>query len=340
MNHAERSNIVYRLLSGILSCCIGRKTYYIHPPTIDILIRAGEVYADTLYTESFDENNLSPYQIARLINVPNIDETLNNLTERQDDLKVDMYDNYLRPEIVDKLRKELGMVRSKLNELYNTKHRYDHMTSEGVALIAQTQFILAETVYDAKHNKVFVDVNHDELDYLFLDRLMGEYNSLQLTHKELREVARTDPWRSYWGVDKSNVFGKRPAELMPEQLALCGYSRLYDNVFESGECPADTVVEDDDLLDGWLIKSRRERERNVKTKEVEKIVEGRHQHDKEIFLPAKNRKQADDIDKLNTEIVQQQKKQRQQIIQKHGRVSELAFPDVQIDLLNQQHKGR
>ena len=33
-------------------------------------------------------------------------------------------------------------------------------------------------------------------------------------------------------------------------------SRMYDNVQESLDCPADDIMQDDDMLDGWFIHQK------------------------------------------------------------------------------------
>jgi hypothetical protein len=44
---------------------------------------------------------------------------------------------------------------------------------------------------------------------------------------------------------------------------------MYDNVYESMECPPDEVIKDDDMLDGWFIQQHKDREKKLKEKSTD-----------------------------------------------------------------------
>ena len=123
--------------------------------------------------------------------------------------------------------------------------------------------------------------------------------------------------------------------LNEDQRQIIGYSKMYDSVYENYDCPSDIVIADDDLLDGWFLKIKKEREKDKGTKEMDKLL-SRHKNDQEVFFPASDKNAAKKIDDLNTPLVKKQKQQRAEIIKQRGQVSELEFPDIQIDLLNKQ----
>lgn len=338
MSKTNISSAVYRLLSGIVTCKIGIDIFYIYPPSIDTLCRSVEIYKEVLYTESFQDGGPSINQLKNLIGSPDIDKQIAVLADRQDDIKIDMYDAYGNSKTLNTLRQTIRMVRSKLDVLYEVKHRYDHLTPEGIASSVRSQFLLVETIHNSKHEKLF-SCSFDNADYIFLNRIMDAYVDAQLSHDTIRSVARSDTWRSYWNINKLEVFGRPPIELTDEQRALVGYSRLYDSIYESADCPPNDIIEDDDMLDGWLIKRRKERERDANEKALESKL-AKHSNDTEVFLPASSKEDIKKIEELNTTTAKMQKKQRDRIIQQRGQVSELEFPDVQIDILNKQSEGR
>ncbi len=338
MNQNERNSLAYRILAGTLRCKVGGITYCVRPQTVDIINRANEVYDSIVNDESFEEGFLSEQQINMLIGIPNIDEQIKNMYTRQEDLKVEMYEAYLNNEVVDKLRKTLKMVADKSLELYYKKHEFDYLTLEGYAAIFKGYFLLAETLYTLDGQKV-ITTDIESADYLFLDNVSYVISVLGITHEQMREISRTDPWRSYWNVGKAEMFGKPAIELTEDQRSLISYSKFYDSVLESPDCPNDTIIEDNDLLDGWLIKGRRERDKDKKTKEIDKLLGTKHQKDSEIFLPVTSAEAAKHIDELNTPLARQQKQQRERIIQARGVVEDKEFPDVQIDsFLNKGNK--
>jgi hypothetical protein len=109
---------------------------------------------------------------------------------------------------------------------------------------------------------------------------------------------------------------------------------MYDNVFKNQDCPCDEIIEDDDLLDGWMIKIRREKEAERQQNEVIQILGDKHKNDTEIFLPARTKEEAQRIDAYNSPEALRIKKQREHLIRERGEMAEENLPDVQVDRLN------
>ncbi|MGB0657638.1 MAG: hypothetical protein ACPGOS_01095, partial [Gammaproteobacteria bacterium] len=78
----------------------------------------------------------------------------------------------------------------------------------------------------------------------------------------------------------------RPSiHLTRDQLSLCQFSSMYDNVNESSESPAEDVINDDDCLDGWFIVQKREYEKSKNKKDMEKLLgNSKVANSQEIFL--------------------------------------------------------
>lgn len=336
MNHAEKSRLVYRILSGIVYFTYRDKRYELRSPTVETLYQASELYADIYYQESFNGNR---FDIEFLSGIPNFDAKIKQMSDRQDDIKVEMYENHINPDMLKKLRLQLDAVKNGISKAYGERQKFEHLTPEGLAGIAQSQFLIADCIYDTYGNRVFGS-STDDIFYSLLESMMTEVYNLEIGELEIREIARSDLWRSYWNVDKHNVFGRSPRDLNNDQRRLVGYSRMYDSIYDNPECPIDIVLEDDDLLDGWMIKMRRDREKDKNTKELDKVLT-KHKTDSEIFLMAKTDEDAQTIDNLNTPMAKIQKKQRGSIIKSRpDGVTDLQFPDVQIDLLNQSQQRK
>jgi len=328
MNQAKRNRLIYRLLSGNLYI---EKKYILRSSDIETLQLAAEIYEELLFSESLSEYR---FDMIALTGIPDFENKLTIMNERQDSLKIEMYEQYLNVEILSKLRKQLDAVKKGINTLYSKWHRFDHLTPEGIAALTQTQFIVSRTLYSINGIRVFGN-DFDNLNYTQLDDIISEIYSNDIPETEMRDIARSDLWRSYWNIDKGQLFGKPAILLNNEQRRIIAYSKMYDAAYESSDCPSDTVIEDDDLLDGWFLRMKREREKDKGTKEVDKLL-SRHKNDQEVFFPASDGNAAKKIDDLNTPLVKKQKQQRAEIIKQRGQVSELEFPDIQIDLLNKQ----
>ncbi len=337
MQQTKKNSAIHRLLSGIHIC----GTYYIHPPSLEVLSRAAEIYNDVLYAESYSDSLITEFHLRKLgCDIKALDDEIAVLDKRQEDLKIEMFENYLKDTLIKKLKNNLFLVKKRIITLQQHKHQYDHLMPEGVADVARTQYLVTQTLRDSKGDRI-ITCDLDEVDYKFLDSVIWRILSDPISDSLIREIARTDPWRSYWSVEKGNVFGRPVVELTGDQRRLIGYARMYDSIFESPECPPDCIIEDDDMLDGWLIKSRRDREKERDLQNVERILGDKHKNSGEIFMMATNQEEARKIDNLNTPEAKRIKAQRAQMVQQRGEVTDKEFPDVQIDLLQQsQSKGR
>jgi hypothetical protein len=118
---------------------------------------------------------------------------------------------------------------------------------------------------------------------------------------------------------------------------------MYDSAYQHPECPPDTVFEDDDMFDGWMIKQRRENEKNKNKNRTEKMLEGR-KLDKagEVFIMANSQEEAEQIYGLNDNNARHIIKERNQVIlQSTEQIVDAALPDVQRNIIlqtNQQFK--
>ncbi len=153
----------------------------------------------------------------------------------------------------------------------------------------------------------------------------------------MRELARTDPWRSIWNVGKKlgNIFDKPAVEFTSEQKTLMSWSSLYDSVSESSEAPADDVVEDDDILDGWLISQRRKRENLTTQSSVEGVIGNEKiANAGEVFVVTGNK--SEDIDKIssmnNPHIAAVKKSRFKALENAEGAIQQGDLPDVRHEL--------
>lgn len=343
MDPQQRQTLLARILAGYLRCKVGGRVYIIQSPTADINYRANELYREILNEYRWMDDWYSEAQ-ARFLSqksskiTGNIENNLTELNKAKDDTKVLMFENYLNKDGLKQLRKRLDLLNQKINETYMAKHSLDHLTANGFALMMKTQFILTKTVVDEKENRVWGD--EDEVPFSTLDAIMGQINEAEITLKNLRELARTEPWRLYWSCGgKTNPFGKAVANYTEDQLALISYSQMYDSIDGHAECPNDEIIEDDDLLDGWMIMIKRKQDKEKGLKQLESTIPDKYKNSKELFMPVSNQADADKINALNSGQSQMIKRQRSETVkQMGGMAQETDLPDVKIELLNLANK--
>ena len=71
---------------------------------------------------------------------------------------------------------------------------------------------------------------------------------------------------------KRGVFGKPVGDLNPEQLSLLTSTRMYARIAEHPDSPDQTIIDDDDVLDGWVLyqteKAKKTERNEIKAKTI------------------------------------------------------------------------
>jgi hypothetical protein len=202
------------------------------------------------------------------------------------------------------------------------------VTVEGAAALARTRYLTAVSLFRDNGNPLFSDDPHSH-DSLLLDRLLTELNRIQISEEVMRELARTEPWRNFWACRQEGLFGVPVSDYSQEQLRLVGYSLFFDSIYEHAKCPSQEIIADDDVLDGWLILQRREREKEqIKLMGDEKVGNDKIRNSQEVYLMADSVADAKKIDLMNDKMSSMTKKQRFAFLKQKGIVNELEMPDT------------
>lgn len=158
---------------------------------------------------------------------------------------------------------------------------------------------------------------------------------------QIRELAKMDLWRSIWNCNKIHgglLFNRTPTDYSRDQINLCSFSIMYDNVFEHPESPNEKIIDDNDALDGWLIlqrkKSDSEKLKNEKLTKNSKIANSQEQ-----FIMASSPEEAELIYNMNTDDAKNIIKQRFELIDKKGQVKDFEFADRQNEIQIAQMKS-
>lgn len=257
------------LIQSIRSGTVRRKNILIVPATIDQLAHASFVYAKT-YEDAINkgimtEEGLENWMIANSILPSGFHSSKDNFLKSIDNLKKSLFLNRLSKPSVKTIRSDLINTRSKLASLLEPKSSMSMNTCEFIAQAQKINSILHTTVL--KDNKPYRPSNNQPLLILWNNSLLPE--------PSIRALARSSFWKAIWsnrgfGFD---LFTKRKnTDLTINQRNLLTWSRIYDNVQESLECPTDDVINDDDMLDGWFILQKEKREKEQRKQEAESLL--------------------------------------------------------------------
>lgn len=320
MDIQEKRKILNRIFAQNFSVRVNKKIFKIRPLTLDEKIYLDEYREDILESNRFEQwLSLSQCHGTLMRNglLPlDFNKRIKDSEKKIEDLKVDLYKGHLNPALTKKNKEMLKGVRIAHNKLINTKHSLDYLTLEGYADILVKQ----------EETRISCDLKRPT-SFLLLQKLIEKIGTF-INSAELRELARTEPWRPIWLAGKPNPFGKPSIYLSELQVSLLSLSRLYDSAFEHPECPDDSVLDDDDMFDGWLLSQKRERDKDKHTKNTDKLLGTKYSHHDEIYLPAQSKEDAQKIHELNTFEGKLNKKKREVLLKNKKKLEERELPDV------------
>jgi len=328
--------LVYRILCGYQKFTIEDKIgrsfeIKLRDPNVEDLFEAQEIYEET-YKAALSDGLFDDTQYLYYIQdkgwTSEEEQEIADCPKLIEDLKVALHDAVGKSTSQATLRKRLQETREQIALLFNKKYRHNYMSADGVASMARSYYLISRTA-----SPIFPSFNEPNL---ILDAILDFKNSTKIDEETFRAIARNDPWRGYWSV--GDPFGKPSIELTEEQRNLVMISKMYDNIHESPECPPDEVLNDDDCLDGWLIKQKRKRETSQNEQALTQGINPAVAKHDMIFLPAETAKDAERIDNLNNPVAKMIKKQRLDLIKQKGSMNEEEFPDARLKIFNSKEK--
>jgi hypothetical protein len=316
------------------------RPYFLSCITNSVRLISSEIYLEAIHKNRFEKwlNNASAKQllVQRGIISPLIDQQLKSLEESLEDLKVALYKSMFSTTDEKRIRREIEMVRQKIAENERLKSELFYLTVEGFASRLKYMVNVAGSLYDGQTNKrVFSDDEIREPDFFFIDAVTNQKTKIEPTDKEIREISRTQPWRTTWSLGKPNPFSRSPINLMEYQQSLLVYSNMYDNIRESMDSPSDTIINDDDCCDGWIILQSRRREKELRERQVESTL-GKASKAGEVFIPVKNKEDFNRVNSMNDGGNKIVMKQRSNQIKKLGVVKDGDLVDNKIKIQGQQ----
>lgn len=337
MNSYEREYFVSRLRSGVYYLKLDDVRIKILTPTIE-----DEFFANELFFEVFDQarsdeilmqEEMYDWMISKGLWSKEKDEKINVCKKDIEKLKVEMFQNRSKEKLRETIRLYLRAAEKGLAKFQAEKDDLFSKTCEGIALQEKMMFLFGKCC--------FIDNKPIDIKEFDLTSLYYEYNSLQLNEKQIRELARNDPWRLCWySKDHSPLFANdKNRTLSNDQKGMLIWSNMYDNIQESMDCPTEEVINDDDMLDGWfIIQKRKQKSEKAKSELEAKTSNEKIANSDEIMVVTDSAKEAENIHSMNSfgaEIIRQQ---RLNTVKRLGGATDLDFEDRKIDIQNEQHK--
>tara|TARA_R110000803_G_scaffold58090_1_gene116301 strand:+ start:5138 stop:6154 length:1017 start_codon:yes stop_codon:yes gene_type:complete len=306
-------------MSGYYIADIQGTSYKICNPSVDVKLRASQLYDESMDSTRFESWLTDRGAKALLVETgfvsQDVDSNFPIIEKSIEELKIQLYESAYQFKEREKIRKRLNAVKQKYEEMYAYRHMFDMATREGHASLLKTQYLIAASTFTSDGKSLGDDIF--SMDFSLIDALVRKTSANKIDVLQFRKIARTDPWRSYWGAKKEDVFGLPAMLLSDDQRYLILMSKMYDNCYEHPESPPEDIVEDDDLFDGWMLVQKKKREEEKNSSLGDDMTKGRHSNAQEIFLPVANREEAKKIEDLNTLEGRMVKKQRAEFLKKN-----------------------
>lgn len=338
MDSAYYESILYRIIRGRLRLPFRGPVLYVYEPESDVLEESYDIYKKAYDEAYFDgayiKEELKEVLFTNEMWSPEDDEKADEAEKEIEKLKIHAFENYYNVPLLKNTKNAIRLQESYFKKYKSRFHSLDHISCEGVASLAKSIWVISKSI----KTKDGTPVDAQDLP---LTKIMEYYNSKMITSTDFRYIARNDPFRGMWSSGKklNGVFGRPSIELSKDQLALCQYSSMYDNVHESSESPHEDVINDDDCLDGWFLVQKREYEKHKNKKDVEKMLgNSKIANSQEVFLMAKDQHTAKKIGDMNTTIGKTIIQNRNAQIEEAGSIKHTHLADVKTDISNQRHQ--
>ena len=339
MDNIYYERLLYKILQGRIKLRLNGPVLFIYEPTADLLEESLDAY-DEAYKQAYFNNvpikdELTDILLENNLWSPLDDKEADSLDKQIEDMKVEAFEKFYDKRFVNSKKIQIRKVQERINKLRFKKMSLDHTCCEGSAAFSRHLWILSRTTfysdgtpYDWKDITV-----HGVFDYYVENASKDE---------DIRYLSRNNMWRHMWSVAKRSgqIFTRNIMDLTKDQKVLAHYSIMYDNIYEHPDCPNDKVIEDDDCLDGWMIKQRRENEKNKKQKEVDSLIgNSKIANSQEVFVMARDQEAASEIYNLNNPLARKTIRERNQQIQDAGGdINFKELSDIKQDIQIQSHK--
>lgn len=328
----ERDFFINRISSGVLLFDYKDKVLEIRTASPEVRYRASIIYQNH-YDKCVKNGVLNEQETLESLKLNKLwtDEDEESLTktipEDIDKLKYQLYLNESRPSIREQIEFLLKHWRTQLKELQIRRNTFFNHTCHASALYHQKEYEI--------RNSTFLDGKPFEWEDA-RSAITFYYNSV-IPNDAFRELARTTPWTVLVSASKytNGVFDKPATKLSDEQLSLLYWTSFYDSVNQAYDSPPQRVIENNDMLDGWLIMKNKEAKEKENEQYGSQITKNKKIAEAdEVFIPVANNQDAMSIDALNSNHAAALKHSRLSQL-KHsptGQVEHRDFHDVKQDL--------
>jgi hypothetical protein len=296
---SDIEKLIYRILLGYYYIFIDNIKYKITYPTLQLKYDSQILYDEIIENNKFDKRFLTQDEIDLYLRIYNFwnkkkEEELEKTKKILDDLKIDLYLNYRNEKKKESIKSKIKAIDKSLEELYALKNTMSHLSIENYAMSIKNEYLIINTIY-FKDKLFFKNTDTNNCDNKLLQSFIREIVEYTLDPSILRQVAKSDLWKSYANICDLKV----DFNVNDDYRHLIGLYKMFDNVRQHPECPTEDIINDDDALDGWFIYQHQKAEKEKKKNAILDKVGGNTKKAGEVFLLTDDVTERNDIYDLN-----------------------------------------
>lgn len=337
MKHHDREYFISRIRCGYYTIKENGIILKIYTPTTEDEYEINEVYRDAyekaMYDDFKTENEMTEWMLEKELWTKEDDDKIEGLKKDLERLKVEIFNARNNETLREKIRMYIRAGEKQLIKQGEKKSAFHMNTCEGIALLEKSIAFLKRCT--------FLNGQLYDFESIQIDEVLSKYYSMILSDSQIRDLSRNEPWRSIWVLNETNsfhLFNNSNRNLSIDQRNLLIWSKMYDNVQESLDCPSEDVIEDDDMLDGWFIVQRKKREKERAESEMENTIKNdKIKNSSEIYMVAQTQKDAERINNMNDITGKVVKQQRFNVIKSKGETAQIDFQDERLKLSQQSN---
>ena len=312
MDDIYYEKILNRIIQGRLRVKLGDLVLFIYEPSRDILEESYDIWQEYYDLSYYSGDVYSKDEVLEILLKndmwsPHDDQNADKMEDQLEELKVQAFQSHFNKKKLFGIKRQIRHVEEQVMKLRMKSTQLDHVTCSGLANFARKSWLISQTT-NLADDSLFDFSTHS------LSTVMDLYSYHGIDTETFRTIARRNPWRAMWSAGKASgmVFGRSPCDLDTNQLGLCSFSSMYDNVYESPDAPKESVIADHDCLDGWFVVQKRKYEKQKKEmQQNDAVSNSKIANSDEVFLMADNQSDAQEIYNMNDPMARQTINRRQ-----------------------------
>lgn len=316
------------LVSSIRIGKIIKPKFDILPFSFLDLISSKQVYEDS-YNDCLQLNLMTEQETLKFLDFQGSwtnenEEKIELINKEIEECKVEIFEKFFKKPHVKLLTDKINAAKFSIEAIVNKKHSLLSNSCEQIAESERQKWLLQQSVVVKDKN---FNIEDDFAEVLFA------YNSDRVDERCIRFLARNDPWKSSWSIYNTKCIKTyHDREITQNQKNLIMWSKSYDNISESMECPSEDIINNDYALDGWIIKQNKKYESQKKQAKISEMIGNPKGNEVFVMVDPEDMESRQAIYDMNSTSSKYIIKQREAYLSQHKSCDLVNLPDHQNSL--------